>query len=44
LNNIKGHALDEQLQMAAEANAQARASNDCKKGISAFLNKEKLSW
>jgi methylglutaconyl-CoA hydratase len=44
LNNIKGHSLDEQLQMAAEANAQARASNDCKKGISTFLNKEKLSW
>ena len=44
LNNIKGHSLNEQLQMAAEANANARASNDCKKGISAFLNKEKLTW
>ena len=44
LNNIKGHSLDDQLEMAAAANAQARASNDCKKGISAFLNKEKLTW
>lgn len=44
LNNIKGHSLDEQLEMAAAANAQARGSNDCKRGISAFLNKEKLTW
>lgn len=44
LNNIKGYSLDEQLEMAAKANAQARASNDCKRGISAFLNKEKLAW
>ena len=44
LNNIKGHSLDEQLEIAAAANAQARASNDCKRGISAFLNKEKLTW
>jgi methylglutaconyl-CoA hydratase len=44
LNNIKGHSLDEQLEIAAAANAQARASKDCKRGISAFLNKEKLTW
>jgi methylglutaconyl-CoA hydratase len=44
LNNIKGHSLDEQLEIAAAANAQARASNDCKRGISAFLTKEKLTW
>ena len=44
LNNIKGYSLDEQLEMAARANAQARASNDCKRGISAFLNKDKLTW
>lgn len=44
LNNIKGYSLDEQLEMAAKANAQARASKDCKRGISAFLNKEKLTW
>jgi hypothetical protein len=25
-------------------NMKARKSDDCKKGINAFLNKEKLSW
>lgn len=44
LNSIRGLTLDEQLEMAAKANAEARATDDCKKGISAFLNKEKLSW
>lgn len=29
---------------AAEMNAKGRATNDCKKGISTFLNKEKLNW
>ncbi|OYU96854.1 MAG: methylglutaconyl-CoA hydratase [Bacteroidetes bacterium B1(2017)] len=36
--------LLEAIDYAAQMNAQARASEDCKKGISAFLNKEKLSW
>jgi methylglutaconyl-CoA hydratase len=34
------HALD----FAAQMNAKARATSDCKKGISAFLNKEKIVW
>lgn len=29
---------------AAEMNAKGRATDDCKKGISTFLNKEKLNW
>jgi len=29
---------------AAEMNAKGRATEDCKKGISTFLNKEKLNW
>lgn len=29
---------------AAEINAKARETEDCKKGIAAFLNKEKLTW
>lgn len=29
---------------AAEMNAKGRATEDCKKGISSFLNKEKLNW
>lgn len=32
------------LTYAAEMNAHARGSEDCKRGIAAFLNKEKLSW
>lgn len=44
LNDIKGFSIDEQLDMAAKVNAQARGADDCKKGIAAFINKEKLSW
>ncbi len=44
LNNLAGKSLNEQLLLAAQYNAKARATNDCKKGIAAFLNKEKLSW
>jgi methylglutaconyl-CoA hydratase len=36
--------LEDAIQYAAEMNASARASDDCKKGINAFLNKEKLTW
>ena len=32
------------IEYAANMNANARSSADCKKGIHAFLNKEKLSW
>ena len=34
----------EALNYAAEMNAHARATSDCKKGIDAFLNKEKNLW
>lgn len=37
-------SLEEGLNHAAEQNAKARATEDCQKGIAAFLNKEKLSW
>jgi methylglutaconyl-CoA hydratase len=36
--------LNDALTYAARMNAEMRASEDCKKGISSFLNKEKLSW
>jgi len=36
--------LDEALTYAAWLNAETRSTNDCKKGIAAFLNKQKLSW
>jgi methylglutaconyl-CoA hydratase len=34
----------EALDYAANQNAVARASEDCKKGIDAFLNKQPLNW
>ena len=37
-------ALEDGLRYAAERNAAARASADCRRGIAAFLNKEKLDW
>lgn len=36
--------VDEALELAAEYNARARETSDCKKGIAAFLNKEKIQW
>lgn len=42
--DIQELSLSEALVYAAEVNAKARAFEDCKKGITAFLNKEKLSW
>lgn len=36
--------LEEGLQYAAEMNASARASTDCKKGIASFLNNEEIDW
>lgn len=35
---------EEALIYAANMNAKARKSEDCKRGVAAFLNKEKLSW
>lgn len=36
--------LDEALDYAANMNATMRESDDCKKGIASFLNKEKIKW
>jgi methylglutaconyl-CoA hydratase len=44
IKQIQNKNLDEALNFAAELNAKARDSEDCKKGISAFLNKEKIIW
>jgi len=41
---VQEKSLEEGLQYAAEQNAKARGSEDCKKGIAAFLNKESPSW
>ncbi|MCC2548685.1 enoyl-CoA hydratase/isomerase family protein [Hymenobacter sp. BT175] len=36
--------LEESLRYAAHMNAEARGSLDCRRGIAAFLSKEKISW
>jgi len=36
--------LTDALTYAAKMNAEARGSDDCKKGINAFLNKQELNW
>ncbi len=42
--SIQDLSLNEALQYAAQMNADARASDDCRKGIAAFLNKEDVKW
>lgn len=37
-------ALEEALRYAAQRNAELRGSDDCRRGIGAFLNKEKINW
>jgi methylglutaconyl-CoA hydratase len=44
MNEVQNLQLSEALQAAAVSNAQARGTADCKKGIAAFLNKEKIVW
>lgn len=44
LANVPEFKLEEAIHYAASMNAMARSTDDCKKGIAAFLNKEKLSW
>jgi methylglutaconyl-CoA hydratase len=36
--------IAEAMQHAAEANAQARATDDCRRGIAAFLEKREIEW
>lgn len=36
--------VDEAVSYAAQMNAKARSTDDCKRGIAAFLNKEKIVW
>lgn len=42
--NVQNLTLAQALQYAAQMNATARTTDDCKRGIAAFLNKEKLVW
>ncbi len=41
---VQSLTLDEALAFASEMNAKARGSDDCRRGIAAFLNKEKINW
>lgn len=42
--NVPEKSLEDGLEYAAMMNAKARGTSDCKKGIAAFLNKEKITW
>ena len=44
IGEVQSMKLEDALQYAAEKNVEARASDDCKKGIQAFLNKDDLIW
>lgn len=44
LIKVQDLSLNEALSEAVQANATARKTEDCKKGIQAFLNKEKPRW
>jgi methylglutaconyl-CoA hydratase len=41
---VQSMPLTDALNYAAEMNAKARGTDDCKRGITSFLNKEKLNW
>ncbi len=44
INEVQNKTLNDALEYAAAMNAGARQTADCKRGINAFLNKEKLVW
>lgn len=44
ISEIQSMPLEEALHYAAQMNAHARSTNDCKRGVSAFLNKTPLAW
>lgn len=44
IGEVQSMKLEDALAYAAEKNAEARASDDCRKGIKAFLDKKDLIW
>lgn len=44
INEVQNRTLEDALSFAANQNAKARATEDCKKGIAAFLNKQDINW
>lgn len=41
---VYGLQFEDALRFASEMNAKARSSEDCRRGITSFLNKEKINW
>jgi len=44
LTKLHGMTLDEALEFGANMNAAARMTDDCRRGVAAFLAKEKIQW
>jgi len=44
LEQVQDRPLRDALELAARENATARGTDDCKRGIAAFLEKKELSW
>lgn len=44
ISDIQNFDYNKALNFAAEINAMSRETKDCKKGIAAFLSKEKFEW
>jgi len=44
INSLQDLKIEDALKLAAENNARARSSEDCHKGIEAFLNKKIIDW
>lgn len=44
IGKVQTLSIEEALEFASEMNAKARSSEDCKRGVAAFLNKERISW
>ncbi|HHG84817.1 MAG TPA: enoyl-CoA hydratase/isomerase family protein [Bacteroidetes bacterium] len=44
IGDIQHFPAKEALAFAARMNARARSSDDCKRGVAAFLDKEKIDW
>ncbi|HEY3404657.1 MAG TPA: enoyl-CoA hydratase-related protein [Ohtaekwangia sp.] len=42
--SVQSMKLEDALVFASKMNANARGSDDCKKGIDSFLKKEKITW
>jgi len=44
IRKVQSMDLEDALNFAAKTNAKARSTEDCLKGIQAFLNKQKIEW